>query len=956
ISLLEFLDDRAGNVPIKFFASDISEEAIERGRRGVYLENSSQDVSPERLRRFFIKAPDGYEVAKPVRELCVFAKHDLTKDPPFSNLDLISCRNVLIYFGPVLQKRVIPVFHYSLKPAGFLMLGASEAVGQFSDLFSLQERKHKIHTKKPASAVHAFDFPTRNQTLSEGVALEKQRQLAAKPGATVKKEVDLLLEKYSPAGVVVNQGLKVIQIRGDIGPYLKLAPGEVSVDVLKMAREGLLPPLRKALEEAQRSGQRARKDGLRVGGRTNGDPCEISVEVHPLKAHDGEERCFFVLFESSDERVRDSRTIRGEFRSWLLALLRWRKTGGDATREAAEIERLREELEETKSYLLSVTQEQEATNEELRSANEETLSANEELLSTNEELETAKEELQATNEELSTVNDELQSRNVEMAKINDDLSNLLASVDIPIVMLGSDHCIRRFTPSAAKVLNFIASDVGRPIGDLKPRIDVPDLEALLEEVLEKFCVKEREVKDEEGRWHHLYVRPYRTGEKKIDGAVIALVDIDELKRSEQNLQRLAAVVKDAIDAITVQDLEGRILAWNRGAERMYGYTEAEALGMNIRDIVPEDRKSEAMDLVRMVAKGKDVESFETKRVAKDGTTLDVWLTGTVLTDANGKPERVATTERDITDRLAIERTLREEGKLTGEKLDYSERRTRAILETAAEAIVTIDQTGIVDSCNPATERMFGYGANEIVGKNVKLLMPEPYHSEHGGYIKHYLDTGERKIPAAGREVEGMRKDGSKFPAHLSVSEVRLGQRRLFTGFIRDISELKAAYNRLLQSERLAAIGEAMTGLTHEGRNALQQSQASLEMLARRSTDRPETLELIADIQESQDELHRLYEEVRRYAAPLKLKREGYDLEELVEEVWGELHAMREGRATRLRQDSRGLDLCCELDRALFRRVVRNIFENSLAAKEDDVEVEVHYSEAGSKDEAAICIA
>ena len=952
ISLLEFLDDRAGVVPIKLFATDISEDAIEKGRRGFYLENISQDVSPERLRRFFLKSHDGYEVAKSIRELCVFARHDLTRDPPFSNLDLISCRNVLIYFGPTLQKRVVPLFHYSLKPSGFLMLGASEAVGQFSTLFSIQEKKHKIYTKKPASIVHAFDLTTRDQRLRRGVPLQGQGDLTARPGAAVKKEVDLLLEKYSPAGVVVNQNLKIIQVRGNTGPYLKLAPGEVSVDVLKMAKEGLLPGLSKALEEVQRSGRGARKEGLRVAVRPSDDQREINLEVLPLQTHDGDQRCFLILFEDREQRASDAGTLRGEFRSWLLSVLR-RRRGKEAAKEPAEIERLREELEGTESYLLSVTQEQEATNEELRAANEETLSANEELLSTNEELETAKEELQATNEELSTVNDELRIRNVETARINDDLTNLLASVDIPIIMLGSDLCIRRFTPSAAKVLNFIASDIGRPLGDLRPKINVPDLESLLEEVLEKFCTREREVQDEDGHWHHMYIRPYRTLEKRIDGAVIALVDIDKLKRNQQDLQRLVAVVKDSNDAITVHDTTGRIIAWNRGAERMYGYTETEALAMNIQELLPEDSKNEAKRLFSEVAEGNEIASFETKRVTKDGRVLDVWLAATVLADETGLPERLATTERDITARKHAERALREEGRLTGEKLNHSEKRTQAILETAAEAIITIDEGGIVDSVNPAAERMFGYTQSEVVGKNVKLLMPEPYRSEHDSYIRQYLDTGTRKILGAGREVEGRRMDGRTFPAHLSVSEVKLGQRRAFTGFIRDISELKEAYGRMLQSERLAAIGEAMTGLAHEGRNALQQSQASLEMLARRVKDRPDALGLIAELQQAQDELHRLYEEVRQYAAPLRVERRLCDLEALVEEVWDDLRANREGRATQLRQINDGSHPRCEIDRTLFRRVVRNIIENSLAARQDDVEVEVQYSEAGSSEAPAV---
>lgn len=519
IALLEFLGDEANSVPVQIFATDISERAIEQARTGIYSDTIISDVSPERLRRFFTRVDGGYRVSKPVRDTCIFARQDLTRDPPFSKLDLIVCRNVLIYLGPVLQKRLMTVFHYALKHSGFLMLGGSETIGPHSDLFALADKRHKLYIKKSASSRLGF---TLNPSIDYPLTRGEMRKLPAESRTTnsILNEANrILLNRYAPPGVIIDGGAQIIQFRGQTGPFLEPAPGDASLNLLKMAREGLLYDLRKALHDARKGEQPVRRRGLHV--RQNGNAHEVNLEIIPLVVS-GQDRHFLVLFEIVPPGATEPVTApppRGKRASKLRP-----------ERSEQKLQRLQQELAASREYLQSIIQDLEAANEELQSANEEILSSNEELQSTNEELDTAKEELQSTNEELNTVNEELQGRNEELSRVNSDLVNLLSSVQIAIVMVASDLRIRRFTPMAEKVLNLIPSDVGRPISDIKPNIDCPQLEEWIVESIDTMSVKEREVKDRSGARFAMRVRPYKNVENKIDGAVIALFNVNDAGR------------------------------------------------------------------------------------------------------------------------------------------------------------------------------------------------------------------------------------------------------------------------------------------------------------------------------------------------------------------------------------------------------------------------------------------
>jgi two-component system, chemotaxis family, CheB/CheR fusion protein len=528
IALLEFLGDRAAHVPIQFFGTDVSESSVTRARNGVYAENIRGDVSPERLQRFFTKVESGYRVSKTIRDMCIFAQHNVASDPPFSQMDLICCRNLLIYMEQVLQSRIISLFHYALRPNGFLVLGSSEGLGSKTNLLAVEDRANKIFSKKAAPAGHAFSVPPSPRTLKDRAPLRIPARLpyAASSFSEAQKEFDRrLLTDYTPATVFINEDLEIIHTRGAVYKYLKLASGRASLSLLKMARAGLLAELRNAIDRAKKDGTVVGKRSIPVkggDGEGNGNadalpPHDstrlVNFDVIPIPMGHVKELYFMIVFH---EVPRDP---AAEARPRRIAATD--KSHASSTQRA----KLEQELAATKEYLQSVIETQEATNEELQSANEEILSSNEELQSTNEEMETAKEELQSANEELTTVNDELRSRNVELSQVNNDLMNLLSSIEIAVIMIGSDLTIRRFNPKAQKFLGFIPSDIGRPLSNISPLIEIENLESMVQQVVSDFRVLEKELTDRAGVHYQFKILPYRTMENKIDGAVITIVDI-----------------------------------------------------------------------------------------------------------------------------------------------------------------------------------------------------------------------------------------------------------------------------------------------------------------------------------------------------------------------------------------------------------------------------------------------
>jgi two-component system CheB/CheR fusion protein len=510
--LLEFLGDRPVKYPIQIFATDISEIAISKARLGIYSHEALVDISPDRLRRFFTQVQDGYQIGKSVRELCVFARQNLTSDPPFSRLDLISCRNMLIYLEPVLQKKVMPIFHYALNTDGFLMLGSSEGIGSAADLFAVADKKNRIYKSKPTAPRMNFNF-VKSAYVNEPSSLVKRNE--PEPESNLEQIADrVVLSQYAPVGVIVNVDLDILQFRGQTRQYLEPAAGKASLNLLKMARPELMLELRSLLYDAKKQNIPIAKDNIEMSSLL------VKINVIPIQSDDVSH--FLVLFESRAKPI-------------LLANPDTPPVSKSRKERQAEVNievaRLTHELFKTKEYLRSIIDAQEATNQDLKVAGEEYLSSNEELQSANEELETAKEEIQATNEELTTVNEEIRDRNNQLNTVNNDLQNLLKSVNIPILMLSGDLRIRRFTPMAEQAFNLIVSDVGRPFSDIQTNIGVPNLMDLIAEVIDTLIPFEQDVQNRSGHWDILRIRPYRTTDNVIDGVVISLFDIDILKNS-----------------------------------------------------------------------------------------------------------------------------------------------------------------------------------------------------------------------------------------------------------------------------------------------------------------------------------------------------------------------------------------------------------------------------------------
>jgi two-component system, chemotaxis family, CheB/CheR fusion protein len=525
ITALDVIEELRLHVSVKIFATDINEPDLQRARRGVYAQNISGQVAPATLRRYFSATESGYQVSKAVRDQCVFARHDVTADPPFPRLDLASCRNLLIYLGPTLQRRVISSLHYGLLPEGYLVLGRSESIGGSAKLFDTVDKKHKIFRKVPSSVGSGhLDLPVRRrdaQAAGPGPSSGTGSPVAAEGSLSVRQQADkALLAEFAPVGVTVDAQYGIVEFRGDTAPYLANRPGRASLNLLDMARDDLAGKVRAALAEAAQTKAKVTREGIRLGK----GKARRAIDLHVLPLNSSGAMHYLVLF-AEGARLPGRGVPSGA------------AAAQDIATEVGEVQRLRGELDAARERLEAVIADKDAANEELRAANEEMLSSGEEMQSVNEELETTHEELQSTNQELRVRNDEL-------GLMGDDLSNLLSSVSFPIVMVDRGLRIRRFTPAAQAVLNVIPGDVGRLITDLRLRVDLPDLETLLGEVIDTGTLRERNLQDEQGHWYEMQARPYKTADNRIDGAVVTLFDIDESTRRLATQKNIATTLQE----------------------------------------------------------------------------------------------------------------------------------------------------------------------------------------------------------------------------------------------------------------------------------------------------------------------------------------------------------------------------------------------------------------------------
>ena len=588
ILLVEHLETLKQAFKVQVFATDLDAQAIALARAGVYPASIAGDVTPERLARFFTRDTEsgGYRIQKAVRDLLVFSEQDVIKDPPFSRLDLISCRNLLIYLNGELQKKIMPLFHYALNPQGVLFLGTSETVGELGSLFTTLDRKQKLYQRLqdlPGAVRPALGFKSVPQP-PEPAPAPRQEPGPARPLNLRELAESTLLEHYAQAGVLINSRGEILHIHGRTGRFLEPAPGDAGMNLVAMAREGLRPALTTALYKVVTTRVPVLCPGLRV--KTNGGYSTVNLSMRPAVGAGGQalpDLFLAVLEEEPSRPALDGAPEVGEGPG---------STPGDRKAIAA----LEQELRAKEAYLQSSLEEMETSTEELKSSNEEMQSVNEEMQSTNEELETSKEELQSVNEELATVNAELQSKVTELTRANNDMNNLLAGTGVATLFVDHLLCIVRFTPSATEMINLIPADIGRPVSHIVSNLVGRDhLVEDIQAVLQDLQPREAEVRTRRGSWFILRIRPYRTLENVVEGCVITFTDVSARKLAEQKLEQRelesAAIIKGMASAFAILEqgpgeAECRFVLVNDAFARLMGVSDGAARGRTLSEVWP----------------------------------------------------------------------------------------------------------------------------------------------------------------------------------------------------------------------------------------------------------------------------------------------------------------------------------------------------------------------------------
>jgi two-component system CheB/CheR fusion protein len=648
IILQELIEEKEISRGIQVFGTDIDSRAIENARQGSYVQNIVSEVSPERLKRFFTKEDSRYRVKPDIRELVLFAEQNVLADPPFSKLDLLVCRNLLIYLKPEAQNRLIPLFHYSLREEGILFLGTSESVGRYHDIFESVSKQYSIYRKRNHAIRPQVQFPTAKKLERPGeeLAAGKEPDQAQNVGRAAEK---LLMEEHTPACVVVNQKGEILHFHGRTGKYLEPAPGEPTVQIADMAREGLHFPILTALRRASEDKGEVREKDVRV--KTNHDYQRIDLVIKtfnepPLKD------CRIVIFEELPEPPEPKQTQKG------------RTTGeGDARR----VEELELELMRVRQDYRSAIEELQTSNEELRSSNEELHSSNEELQSTNEELESSREELQSLNEELNTVNSELNSKIMELNVAYSAINSVLNSTRIAILFLDNDLKVKRFTPEASELLNLIDTDVGRPIDHISHNLRYKNLVEKTREVLKKLSSVDEEVQTQDGHWYHLRIMVYRPEEHVIEGVVLTFINIDEQKQVQKELQqvserkvraakRFAENILDTVrESLLVLDSQMRVLTANHSFYETFRARPEETEGKHLFDLgnrqwdIPELRKL----LEVVLQKNQTFQDYVVEHRFPEIGLKRMILNARMLHDLEGEENRILLAIEDVTKRKDV---------------------------------------------------------------------------------------------------------------------------------------------------------------------------------------------------------------------------------------------------------------------------------------------------------------
>jgi two-component system CheB/CheR fusion protein len=801
---IERMRARDSEAKLQIFATDIDQQSLETARNGIYPDSIAADVQPERLERFFTRYDEhSYQIEKAVRDVILFAPQNLLGNAPFSKLNLISCRNLLIYLEAEVQTKIIRLFHFALKESGFLLLGPSETVGRHSDMFETVSRKWRIYRRIGPVRRELVTMPISTGEKDRApVAVRDTKRVPVSGYRDLMTQV--IINSFSPACALISRNYEILSVQGPLVDYMEFPPGELSRDLLAMARKGLRTRIRAAVHSALRSQSVVIDHDARVMRNGNYVPC--TVQVRPLSEPEAAEGLLLVAFSDRLDEAGNSTPPT------------------ESEEESSIIRQLEYELNNTREDLQSTIEEMESSNEELKASNEEVMSMNEELQSTNEELETSKEELQSLNEELSTVNSQLQDKVVELDKTNNDMINLLDSTDIATIFLDPDKRIKRFTPVTAGILSLIATDIGRPISDFSSRVIDENLLTDVDRVLHKLTPKEREVQTENGAWYLRRIVPYRTQDNHIEGVVINFIEITERKRFEAELRAfnesleqqveersaearlLSQVVEQSPVSVIITDADANIEYVNPAFERISGYSADEIRGENPRFLQSGDTRMEVFsDLWETLHAGKTWHGEFCNRRKNGEQYWDRGYIAPVL-DASGELRHYVAQQEDITERKQVVKALEER-----------EYRLRALVDHVAEAIITVDKENVILEFNPAAEKIFGYSAEEIRGKKVLQLLAHPSNGK--------LADGLLGDPGKWHEFIGKNKYGEGFPMELVFNQVdHLG---FYAVLIHDIS-----LRRRLEKEIIEAASMEQERIGHEIHDGIGQQLTGITMLTK----------------------------------------------------------------------------------------------------------------------------
>ncbi len=795
----EFCDKRSGAPKLQIFATDLNDPLLEKARHGLYAKGVVADISAERLRRFFVEEQSGYRVCKSIRDLCVFARQNVLSDPPFSRMDLVSCRNMLIYIELALQKRILTNFHYALKAGGFLFMGASESIGTFTNLFEAVDRKQKIFSKKSGPAP-TYHLPVSRISASERKPTAGRR--GEKPEAGFRSELDaqreadrIMVHRFAPPSVLINSRLEVVQFRGLTSLFLEPPAGKASFHILKMARAGLTSPLRVLISEAVKKGVSATRKNVRLddAGRSR----LVNLEVLPLK--NLKERSFLILFElvqkgaasTLSQPLNDPPAHRSSANS----------------RTVRELER---DLAEARDYAQSLEEQHQAASQDLQASHEEVQSANEELQSTNEELETSKEELESANEELITVNEEMTSQNNELSRLNGDLTNLQTSTRFPIVLLGADGSIRRFSPQAEKQFNLLATDIGRPFSNVRHNLKIADLDAFISTVIDGGRERECEVQDKLGHWHLLHVRPYLTMDNRQEGAVLVLVDIDVIKETEKAVVAARdfadAIIRTARDPLLILDADLRVERANESFYATFKVSPEESVGRTVFELdhghwnIPKLREL----IEDILPRHSFFNNFEVTHDFENIGVRTMLLNARTLSESAKSPGRILLGIQDVTEQLHFQVQMRR-----------SELRYRRLFESSQDGVLIIDPDTrkILDS-NPFMTELLGYPHADLIGKElfeIGLLKDEKASQTAFEELQKNKFIRYENLPLES-------KSGQRREVEFVSNLYHEGEDRVIQCNIRDVTQRKLAQRELSEKARLLDLSnDAIIVRDFEGR-------------------------------------------------------------------------------------------------------------------------------------------